>query len=186
MGERRCNYLLYVKESHLAYPGFEVEGAEMAELRKHNAIKQRLSAGVNRLLVPLYQNSWCRSVNTSARQTLMYFHINFSSSLALFCNSQSDRNTQRGRKWAWAVRQLPLSFLNCCVWAQGILLGRNKGQKHIPGSHCAVTGSHLGRKVPVLLHISFICAKPTITVGTAKQRLVFSAFFPQFSRADRF
>lgn len=39
MGERRCNYLLYVKESHLAYPGFEVEGTEMAELRKHNAIK---------------------------------------------------------------------------------------------------------------------------------------------------
>lgn len=43
-----------------------------------------------------------------------------------------------------------------------------------------MTGSHLGRKVPVLLHISFICAKPTITVGTAKQRLVFSAFFPNF------
>lgn len=40
LGKRHCNYLLYVKESHLAYPGFEVEGTEMAELRKHNAIKQ--------------------------------------------------------------------------------------------------------------------------------------------------
>lgn len=40
MGERRCNYLLYVKESHLAYPSFEVEGTEMAELRKYNATKE--------------------------------------------------------------------------------------------------------------------------------------------------
>lgn len=32
--------IIYVKESHLAYPGFEVEGTEMAELRKHNASKQ--------------------------------------------------------------------------------------------------------------------------------------------------
>lgn len=40
MHERHCNYLLYVKEGHLAYPGFEVEVREMAELRKHNVIKQ--------------------------------------------------------------------------------------------------------------------------------------------------